>query len=128
MSAVESVAFGPSSQRISSAARPFFAVHVSSATTATASSSRTTCRTPGMALAFVSSTAPTLPPNTGQAATLAYFMPGSRTSIPYCVVPSTLSGVSSRFTDVPIRRKSLGSFSATLPGTGRRAAVLTSAP
>ena len=42
MSAVLSFAFGPSSQRMSSAARPFLAAHVWSATTATASSRRTT--------------------------------------------------------------------------------------
>src|SRR6266571_2576635 len=75
MSAVERFAFGPSSQRMSSAARPCFAAHVSAPTTATASSSRTTCCTPGMAFALASSTLATLPPNTGQMATAANFMP-----------------------------------------------------
>src|SRR5881397_1217102 len=128
MSAVERFAFGPSSQRMSSAARPCFAAHVSAATTATASSRRTTCRTPGMAFALASSTLASLPPNTGQAATAANFMPGSRTSMPNCAVPSTLSGVSSRFAGVPISLKSLGSLRATALGTGRSAARSTRAP
>src|SRR5205823_6012160 len=128
MSAVVRLAFGPSSQRMSSAARPCFAAHVSAATTATASSRRTTCCTPGMAFALASSTLATLPPNTGQAATAANFMPGSRTSMPNCAVPSTLSGVSRRFAGVPISLKSLGSLRATPLGTGRSAARSTRAP
>src|SRR5439155_373266 len=118
----------PAAQEMSRAARPCFAAHVASATTATASSRRTTCCTPGTAFAWVSSTLASLPPNTGQPATAANFMPGSRTSMPNCAVPSTLSGVSSRFTDVPISLKSFGSLSVTSRGTGRRAARSTRAP
>jgi hypothetical protein len=128
MSSVERRAFGPSSQRTSSAARPRVAVQVSSATTATASSSRTTWRTPAIALARLSSTLASRPPNTGQAATAATFMPGSRTSQPNGAEPSTLAGVSSRFAGVPISVKSFGSLSVTPPGTGRRAAAATRAP
>src|SRR5439155_608877 len=57
-------------------------------------------RTPGMALALVSSTLASLPPNTGQAASVATFMSGSRTSMPNCAVPSTLAGASTRFAGV----------------------------
>ena len=67
----------PSSQVMSSAASPFFAAPMWSATTATAFSRRTTWRTPLTALALLSSTLASLPPNTGQAATVAIFMPGS---------------------------------------------------
>src|SRR5205823_3999722 len=45
-----------------------------------------------------------------------------------CAVPSTLSGVSSRFAGVPISLKSLGSLRATPLGTGRSAARSTRAP
>ena len=38
--------------------------------------------TPGTALASLSSTCATLPPNTGQAASVANFMPGSMASMP----------------------------------------------
>ena len=72
----------PSSQVIASASRPRSAAHVLSATTATPSSICTTSRTPGTALARASSKLATRPPNTGQRATVAYSMPGSRTSLP----------------------------------------------
>ena len=51
MSAVPSLAFGPSSHSMTSAASPFFAAPIWSATTATASSSCTTWRTPLTAFA-----------------------------------------------------------------------------
>ena len=128
ISAVLSFAFGPSSQRMSSAAMPSFAAHMWSATTATASSRRTTWRTPSINLALVSSTEASLPPNTGHAATVATFIPGILTSMPNRAEPSTLAGVSRRFAGVPMSLKSLGSLRATLPGTGSVAAMSTSAP
>ncbi len=99
-----------------------------SATTATTSPRLTICRTPGIAMALASSSPATLPPSTGLAATVAIFIPGSRTSMPYCAWPFTLSGVSSRFAGVPISVKSLGSLSATFSGTGTLAAFSASAP
>jgi hypothetical protein len=69
-----------------------------------------------------------LPPKTGQAATVAIFMPGSFTSMPYSAVPFTLPAASMRLTGVPMRRKSFGSFSATLSGTGNAAALSTNSP
>ena len=127
-SAVLTVPFGPSSQRSVSASMPFFAAHMWSATTATASSRRTIWLTPTMALALLSSTLTSLPPTTGLAATAAIFIPGSRTSMPYCVVPFTFAGVSRRLAGVPISLNSLGSFKATCAGTGSFAAVSASAP
>jgi len=79
-------------------------------------------------MALASSRAATLPPSTGLAATVAIFIPGSRTSMPYCALPFTLSGVSSRFAGVPISVKSFGSLSGTLSGTGSLAAFSASAP
>jgi len=61
-------------------------------------------------------------------ATAAIFMPGTLTSIPYTALPFTLSGVSRRLAGVPISLKSRGSLRSTLSGTGRVAAVSTSAP
>ena len=79
---VSSLACGPSSHSITSAASPFFAAPMWSATTATASSSRTIWRTPLTAFAAVSSTRFTRPPNTGDCASVAIFTPGGRTSMP----------------------------------------------
>jgi hypothetical protein len=59
-----------------------------------------------MPLALPSSTLLSVPPKTGQIAMAAIFMPGSWTSIPYFVLPLTLSGVSSRLAGVPISLKS----------------------
>src|SRR5262252_7575534 len=73
---VVSLAFGPSSHSIFKAASPFFAAPIWSATTATASSSRTICRTPLTAFAAASSTRFTRPPNTGDCASVAIFTPG----------------------------------------------------
>ena len=52
--------------------------------------------TPLTAFAFVASKRLTLPPNTGQRATTAYSMPGTRTSMPKAPLPSTLPGMSAR--------------------------------
>ena len=109
---------------------PFLAAPMWSATTATASSTRTTWRTPLTARAAASSSDFGLPPNTGEIAIAATFIPGSLVSMPNSARPLTLSGVSSRLAEVPIRVKSFGSFSATLSGagTGRAAAASTNSP
>ena len=113
---------------MASAASPCFAAHMWSATTATTSSSRTTWRTPLIALALASSNPATLPPSTGLAATVATAIPGTRTSMPYCAFPFTFSGVSRRLAGVPINLKSFGSLSVTWAGTGSLAAFSASAP
>src|SRR5262245_11115330 len=115
-------------QRMSSAARPFLAAHVWSATAATASSRRTTLCMPLIVFALLSSTLASLPPNTGQAATKANFIPGTLTSMPNFAVPLTLSGASRRLADVPISLKSFGSLSGMLRGSGSAAALSASAP
>ncbi len=81
-----------------------------------------------IAIALLSSTLASFPPKTGQAATVANFMPGIIASMPNLALPFTLSGVSRRLAGVPMSVKSLGSFSATLSGTGNFAAASTRAP
>jgi hypothetical protein len=78
--------------------------------------------------AWLSSTLPSFPPTTGLIASVAYFMPGNRTSIPNWAVPFTLEGVSSRLAGVPMSVKSLGSFKVTSVGTGSFAAFSARAP
>ena len=92
MSPVESLALAPSSQVIASASIPFLAAPMWSATTATASSSFTTWRTPFTASALLSSTLASLPPKTGEMATVAIFMPGSLVSMPNTAGPIDLGG------------------------------------
>ena len=55
-------------------------------------------------------------------------MPGILTSMPNTALPSVLTGVSSRGTRVPMRRKSFGSLSGASSGTGSRAARAASFP
>ena len=85
--------FGPSSQTILRASRPFKAAQVFFATTATppsglnfagagVPSSFTTFSTPGTFNASAASNDTTLPPTTGGRATTANFMPSSITSCP----------------------------------------------
>ena len=81
MVALVTWALPPSSQTRSSASTAFFACHQWSATTATASSSLTTLRTPLPPAIWRSSTAFSLPPNTGDWITAACSMLGTRTSI-----------------------------------------------
>ena len=71
-----------------------------------------------------------LPPNTGEMAIAATFIPGCFVSIPNSAWPLTLSGVSNRLAGVPIRVKSFGSFSTKLSGvgTGRAAAASPNCP
>ena len=83
MSALLTVAFGPSSHWMAAASSPFLAAPRWSATTATALSMRTTWRTPLTASAAASSTDFGLPPNTGEMAIAAIPMPGSLVSMPY---------------------------------------------
>ena len=54
-------------------------------------------------------------------------MPGSFTSMAYCAVPLTLSGVSRRGTDLPIRRKSLRSLSSFGSTAGSVAGIVPKA-
>ena len=89
-------AVAPSSHSTFSAFFPSNAAHVPVATTATPLEIWTTCCTPGTASAVAGSKVFTRPPNTGQRATAACTMPGTRTSTPKIAAPLTLSGVSSR--------------------------------
>ena len=75
-------ALAPGAHSIASACNPCIAAQVLSPITATRSSSTTTCRTPGTASAFDWSTEPTLPPITGEAISVANFIPGRITSMP----------------------------------------------
>ena len=94
--------FGPSSQTILSASRPFSAAQVFAAITATPPSGLnfagagvpsifTTFSTPGTFIASAASYDATLPPTTGGRATTAYFMPSSRMSWPYIACPVVMS-------------------------------------
>ena len=71
MVALVTAAFGPSSHCTTSAFLPWIADQVLSAMTATPLGIWITSFTPGTALAFDASKLATLPPNTGQRATLA---------------------------------------------------------
>ena len=83
MSALLSLAFGPSSHSISSAASALLACHQVSATTATAlSPTAITFLTPGRLAMAVASKRLTLPPTTGQSRIAALSMPGSFRSMP----------------------------------------------
>ena len=73
-----------------------FARHQLSATTATASSSRTTRFTPAIPSAGVVSTVISFAPFTGAIATAAWSMPGSVKSMPYIALPSTFERMSNR--------------------------------
>ena len=81
--ALETLAFGPSSQTMGSASSAVLACHQVSATTATAvSPTCTTFLTPGMFATLAASKLLTLPPNTGQSLIAALSMPGSLRSEP----------------------------------------------
>ena len=60
----------------------------------------------------------TLPPNTGDFSNTAYFIPGSFTSMPKSFFPVTMLALSTWGTRVPTMRKSLGSLSVSLAGSG----------
>ena len=63
MLALDTLALGPSFQTMGSASKAFFACQKLSATTATVSSStRSTCRTPGIAATALASKLTNLPP------------------------------------------------------------------
>jgi len=81
--ALDTCAFGPSSQTIGSASSAVLACHHVSATTATAESpTGTTWRTPGMPFTLAASKLFTLPPKTGQSLMAALSIPGSFRSAP----------------------------------------------
>ena len=128
MPALLTEAVFPSSHWIRSALRPWMADQVLSATTATPVEICTTCFTPGTVLALESSKLATLPPNTGQRATTACSIPGTRTSIPKIARPSTFSGVSRRLWDFPITLYPSAVFSVTFAGRGNLPASSASAP
>ena len=54
-------------------------------------------------------------------------MPGNRTSMAYCAVPLTLSGMSRRGTDLPISRNWLLGLSSLLSTAGNAAGTLPKA-
>ena len=94
--------FGPSSQVIFSASRPLIAEPVLRAITATPPSgwnfdghgqpcTSITFSTPGTFSASVASNETSLPPTTGGRAITAYFIPGSRVSMPYVARPMVMS-------------------------------------
>jgi len=70
----------------------------------------------------------TLPPNTGESLIAALSMPGSLMSIPYTALPTTLSGVSSRFTPLPAIFQSFGSLSGISFGGSSLAAASATLP
>ena len=115
-------AVAPSSHSIFRAFFPWNAAHVFSATTATPLEIWTTRCTPRTARAGAASKLFTRPPNTGQRATAAYTMPGTRTSQPKTAWPLTLSGVSTRGIRFPRMRNSEGALSGGSAGTGSVAA------
>ena len=81
--ALETCAFGPSSQTMGSASSAVLARHHVSATTATAESpTGSTCLTPGMPVTLAASKLFTLPPKTGQSLIAALSIPGSFRSTP----------------------------------------------
>jgi hypothetical protein len=69
-----------------------------------------------------------LPPGTGQAATVAISMPGTVASMPKRASPHTFIGLSSRLTGLPISSNSFGLFSGKSVGIGKVAAMSTRAP
>ena len=126
--AVVRSALAPRSQTMSSASRPHFAAQKCSPTTATALSILITSTTPGSARARFSSTDRTVPPWVGHALTVAIFIPGTFTSMPNSVAPTTLSGESTRRSGFPMSVNAAGSLSATLAGTAKAPAAFASAP
>ena len=81
--ALETLAFGPSSQTIGNASSAVLACHQVSATTATAlSPTFSTFLTPFMPATLAASKLFTLPPNTGHSLIVALSMPGSFRSAP----------------------------------------------
>jgi hypothetical protein len=128
IAALDSCACGPGSQTTSSASRPRIAAHVEVATTATPEGISTTFRTPGTVSERAPSYRCSVPPKTSHRATTATTVSGGRVSMPNRARPTTFSGVSSRGTLVPMKRKSLGSLRRGSSGIGRRAAASASAP
>jgi hypothetical protein len=126
--AVSSFAFGPRSQSISSASRPFFAAQKFVATTATALPMSTTCVTPATFCTFAASKARSFAPNTGGCATTAVRRSLRFTSMPNCALPSTFSAESRRRVGLPTSLNDLGSLSVTWAGTATFAAASASCP
>jgi len=134
--AEDSLAFGPSSQVICSALRPCIAAQELSATTAmppavnapvSTRSISNTWRTPGTALALVASNDFIFPPNTGQRATTAYCIPGTRESMPNFAVPLVFATPSNRGVALPTMVKSAEFFSGTVLRLGMGSFAASSA-
>src|SRR6266852_3516139 len=136
---LDSPAFGPSSQVMSSALRPCTAAHELSASTTTppavnapspTGSMGNTSRTPATCLALAASNFASLPPKTGQRAITAYCIPAGRASMPNFAAPVDLAAASKRLRSWPTIVKSSGFFSGTVlrSGTGSLAASSTSSP
>ncbi len=89
---------------------------------------RKTAFTPRTASAAASSTVRSFAPKTGGRAITAVNRPGSCTSMPKSCRPLLLARASSRVVGRPIRRKSFGSFSAIVSGTGSAIAAVASSP
>ncbi len=121
-------AAGPSCQVTASLSRPCIAAQVLVATTATPLEIFTTSSTPATLRAAPSSTLAIVPPKVGALSTLAYTIPGTLTSIPYCAVPRDFASTSRRLGEVPIRKKRPGSLSGTCLGTGIVPASTASSP
>src|SRR6266705_1517762 len=126
--ALETPPFAPTSHSIWTSRRASFARHQLSATTATKLSSGTTLTMPRRPSTLPASTDFTLPPNTGHCAIAAYIIPGSCTSMPYTCLPITVSGMSTRLTDLPISFQSLGALSFTFFGGSSFAAAPATLP
>lgn len=135
-------ALSPWSQVIASAARPFIAAQVFSATTAMpphgwnshggfGTGISTICVTPGTARARAASYLATFPPTAGGRAITATSIPGSVTSAPNCAVPVTIAAPSrtGRFRSATRSSSETGRSTRSLAsGTGSlEAAATTSA-
>src|SRR4029079_5808846 len=109
--------------------RPSIAPQTEVATTATAESpSFPTWETPAILRDSVSSKLATLPPMTGHRASSAYFISGTRKSIPNIAVPLTFDGVSKRAMRLPISLYSEDFFRGGSLGTDIAAAFVASEP
>ena len=83
---------------------------------------------PRRPLIGVSSALASVPPNTGQAVTAAYSMPGSRVSMPNAACPVILTRVSSRAVGLPARWNCSGGRIAGSVGSTTLAASPATAP
>jgi hypothetical protein len=88
----------------------------------------TTCSTPLICFALAASKLFNFAPKRGGCRTTAVSMPGSLTSCVKIALPFDFARASVRAAGLPMRTKSLGSFSLTSVGTGCFAASAASSP